>query len=569
MKSPTRSYLAFLLTSFSLAFTLLSGCGLKSVSENLNTKMSDSFADQHGDSSNGDNNLDKTGKAGAGEDTLAYLGVQKSNTLAACQEYLSRFPEGAHKDDVSSTLEELSYNLAMQAGTLAAYHEFARRFPDSDHTLEIRQKTELLTEKIARQADSISLFKEYLDLFENGAKRQDGLKIVENLAFQQAKAADSISLYQDFVDHFPKSQHIEEIQNLIAGRHFQIALASHSILLLEDFVATYPESELFMEANEALEQLMFEKTIGLGSQIALNDFRQHYPDSRYRLLLEYYMNHEADTHRRPNKHPPNGDFDIYQDQDCRNSEKGKDQNFISPYQAAALKAGTDVYAFFNKNSWRLHLKQKKKERVDGIAQLEDYTKKEPENPVYYYRLGEALRKRNNAAARDLRQAIIAYKEALNFNHLCDQTHHGLAEAYYLSDEWDAALNEISPLIERFPDESAYLMLRGKIYLKMKEYQKAEKDLLKVIKTNPEDAEVNFFMGKIHCFLRQPLKAIIHLTKCIRIQPDNLEARFYRAMQYDIQSQNRRSKEDLEFIMGNNPDSPWAARARAYLGENGR
>jgi hypothetical protein len=117
---------------------------------------------------------------------LMYAEIVAGATLKECQEYLSRYREGVHAQQVRVALDPLLFENAKKANTIRDYKEYLQEYPQGSFTTEAQSLLDPLLFEWATKEDWHSSYEEYLRFC---ATCSNAEKAKERLAALQAVLA--------------------------------------------------------------------------------------------------------------------------------------------------------------------------------------------------------------------------------------------------------------------------------------------------------------------------------------------------------------------------------------------
>jgi len=108
-------------------------------------------------------------------------------------------------------------------------------------------------------------------------------------------------------------------------------------------------------------------------------------------------------------------------------------------------------------------------------------------------------------------------ERVNTQVAYDQARQALATG-----QFEVALGYIDRAIARYPSDSSYLVLRGRILLEQRRMHQAKESLDRAIEINPKDAEAHYFLGVVAQRCDDTAGAQANYAKAHELDPKNLQ-----------------------------------------------
>lgn len=192
------------------------------------------------------------------EDQDLYANVRSSKSVTQLEAYLSEFPYGAYRSEVSSLManqqDENAWNTAVSEGYTSAYESYLSQYPEGAYANEAR-------ETITRW---------------------------DQEAYNEAKKIDSQVSLTYYLSNYPNGRYRNEVQTLLKGRQEEDAFAATSSGNLQDFEAylqTYPNGKYAVGIDQAIADYLFKKAEDAYA-------RQQYTNATrdYAAYLERYPN---------------------------------------------------------------------------------------------------------------------------------------------------------------------------------------------------------------------------------------------------------------------------------------
>jgi TolA-binding protein len=117
---------------------------------------------------------------------LMYAEIVAGSTLEMAQDYLSRFPDGSHVQQVQAALDPLLFAHARKKNTVDDYEEYLKSYPQGDFAAQARTLLDPILFAKATKEDWHTAYEEYLQYCPTGA---NAAKSQQRIAFLKANPA--------------------------------------------------------------------------------------------------------------------------------------------------------------------------------------------------------------------------------------------------------------------------------------------------------------------------------------------------------------------------------------------
>ncbi len=182
--------------------------------------------------------------------------------------------------------------------------------------------------------------------------------------------------------------------------------------------------------------------------------------------------------------------------------------------------------------------------------------------VDFYRAGSRA-----LAAGDLPEAVENLREAVRINNAYFDAYAGLAEAYYLLDEYDEALANIREAVRLSRRNADVYVLQARILLGLGDLPGAREALDIALRLRPNDASARLTEAEIALAEGQVDAAEDRFLEVLRLNPDGRQALLSLMILYDTMGQPERAERYLDPALRNYADSALVQYLAAthYLG----
>lgn len=127
-------------------------------------------------------------------------------------EFLERYPDSDHRQDIIQALDEARYRAAEMEDTVEGYREFQRKYPTSRFGAKARHREEELVFLKAWEVGTEGAFRHFLDRFRS-TSLVSGMPEVR--AFLKARETGKVYAYQEFLAAYPRGRLAAEFLPLI------------------------------------------------------------------------------------------------------------------------------------------------------------------------------------------------------------------------------------------------------------------------------------------------------------------------------------------------------------------
>lgn len=201
-------------------------------------------------------------------------------------------------------------------------------------------------------------------------------------------------------------------------------------------------------------------------------------------------------------------------------EKGKESNAVKISLTLLVSDFTDqAVKAFNENKYESALASFKSIlEIEDMPVMQEKDQKAAVDTVIIFNAGLAA---YNAEKYD--EAVKYYKEAATHGYNGARTYELIASSYINMQDTAQALTTLQEGFEKYPENSAIMVLMINIYLNANKVDDAMKYLNLAIKQDPENASFYFARGSLYDKIGQPDSAITAYEKAISLKPDYFDA----------------------------------------------
>ncbi len=133
-------------------------------------------------------------------DMVAFVEVQKTDTIDAYEEFLSQYPKSEFAPISERRIKALQFEKVKKIDTAPVYLDYIRRNPNSIFLEEAKDRAEILIFQDAIRTNNKENFQEYLEIYPEGQFAAAAKKGLEIITFQHLLKNGSISDLQTFAE---------------------------------------------------------------------------------------------------------------------------------------------------------------------------------------------------------------------------------------------------------------------------------------------------------------------------------------------------------------------------------
>ncbi|MDD4190799.1 MAG: tetratricopeptide repeat protein [Mangrovibacterium sp.] len=238
-------------------------------------------------------------------------------------------------------------------------------------------------------------------------------------------------------------------------------------------------------------------------------------------------------------------------------EKGKNANAVKISLTLLVSDFTDqAVKAFGENKYEAALASFKSIlEIEGLPLMQEADKGAAVDTVIIFNAGLAAYN-----AEKYEEAVKFYKEAAKYEYNGARTYELIASSYINMQDTVQALTTLNEGFEKYPENSAILVLMINIYLNSNKVDDAMKYLDLAINQDPENASFYFARGSLYDKIGQQDNAIIAYEKAIELKQDYFDAYYNLGAIY--YNQGVRQLETANAVPSNQPEKYEAEKNKA-------
>ncbi|MDW3648728.1 MAG: SUMF1/EgtB/PvdO family nonheme iron enzyme [Bacteroidia bacterium] len=228
-------------------------------------------------------------------------------TEALCQEYQDNFPEGEDLLEVSKIKFALTENRvwreALESNSLAAFENYLSKYPDGSFKEEADERKREQTKGLKAWQEAEAFYN--IQAFENFIKEypnseffeQATFKLKELKAWKHAKASKKAEMLEAFIGDFPESPHLGKAEELLANTAERKQKKKMQLIVTGVSFLVFLTVAVIWFRNEQNKKERFDKNIGIAEYeirqgnftkviVALEKAEEAMPDNKELLRLD-------------------------------------------------------------------------------------------------------------------------------------------------------------------------------------------------------------------------------------------------------------------------------------------
>ncbi|MEI8190251.1 MAG: hypothetical protein WCI75_11100 [candidate division NC10 bacterium] len=231
----------------------------------------------------------KEAKAAKDEKSWRYCLAQ--GKLESYKAYLTEYESGAHAKEAKAVVRSLEFMAAGETGTIEAYTAFLKSHPG--HT-EASQRLRQLRYQKALNEGTFEAWKSFFDDYrysiwpgdgpEAETMKSNALREVERLLYERIAAAPTLELCRDYLKRYPGGLHERQVVLKMEPFLFEEAMRADKAEGYLEYLEKYPDGERVAAAVKGLDAIVFRKPEDRESFSAFDRYLRALPKDRDRIL---------------------------------------------------------------------------------------------------------------------------------------------------------------------------------------------------------------------------------------------------------------------------------------------
>ena len=215
-------------------------------------------------------------------DEAAYTELTRKKSLEMHRSYLERFPNGAHRAEVSAGIESIVWRKCTEADTSDAYRDYLEKYLTGVHAEEARSAVEKLEYNAAGQENTLQKWTSFLAAHPNGKHTSQAKQALDALLLAQAKAAakDAAAL-QTLFKQCKTAATADTVFRMWHDASWASAQEEHTGESYRKYLLHFPGGDHVQAANEAIESIDWLKSREIGDSEAYSQFLQKHPRGKH------------------------------------------------------------------------------------------------------------------------------------------------------------------------------------------------------------------------------------------------------------------------------------------------
>ena len=190
---------------------------------------------------------------------LLYESIILSPTLELCEDYLGRYRNGPHKQQVMIKMEPCLFEHAMQKNDIDTYLKYVEKYPKGYRDPEIKQRLNNLFFTKLNEKEDFRSFEKYLRLCSE--EKASLLVRMEPFMFDWARRVNTIESCERYIKEYPEGPSLDQAQRLLDPLLFKKAQEDDWYSSYEDYIKKCPNGANVLKAKERIEELKANKAV--------------------------------------------------------------------------------------------------------------------------------------------------------------------------------------------------------------------------------------------------------------------------------------------------------------------
>lgn len=158
--------------------------------------------------------------------------------------------------------EDLSFEMAESVNTVAAYNDFQSRFPSNHHAAEAGKSVELLSWKAACNTNTREAYQEFVMAYPQGESLAAVPAHMERIAWDSTCSVNTAEAYETFLRQHPGSEFDTDARRRIEGLDWGRTREVNSVAACDSFLRRYPDGFFKLDAQNHRNALLAEQMNG-------------------------------------------------------------------------------------------------------------------------------------------------------------------------------------------------------------------------------------------------------------------------------------------------------------------
>lgn len=188
-----------------------------------------------------------------------YERIVSAPSLELCKDYLERYSDGPHKQQVIVKMEPCLFDQAMRTNNIDTYLEYLDNYPEGYRDNEIKERLNALIFTKLDVKEDFEKFEEYLRPCPKD--KPTLMARMEPLILEWAKNANTVESYEKYLEEYPKGPHLQEVRTFLEPLLFKKAQEEDWYSTYEDYIKKCPNGQSVQKARERIAWLKANKAI--------------------------------------------------------------------------------------------------------------------------------------------------------------------------------------------------------------------------------------------------------------------------------------------------------------------
>jgi eukaryotic-like serine/threonine-protein kinase len=185
------------------------------------------------------------------EEPDAWPQVANSGSTDQLEQYRAQNPNSPHLGELEATLDKLYWDKAMGAGTAVAFEEYLTKCPNGKHRDDAQEN---LTWRKTESANTIQAFRDYQRQHPQGTHFESAGKKIDDLRFQEARNSGDEATLQAFLKDYPSGTRHDQIFGRLDDMAWERTNKNDKVSL-QAYLSEMPGGKHLSQAQDAIEKL--------------------------------------------------------------------------------------------------------------------------------------------------------------------------------------------------------------------------------------------------------------------------------------------------------------------------
>ncbi len=188
-----------------------------------------------------------------------YEKILAAPTLELCREYINRYYNGVHKQQVIIKMEPFLHDEAARKNESAGYFEYLGYYPEGYQDKDVRERLEALIFKPLDEKEDFSTYRRYLGLSPKDEKRLK--ERMEPLMGDWARRVNTVDSLRKYLGEYPDGPNADQARALLEPLLYQKARDEDWYSAYEEYIRECPKGKNVGPAKERIAWLKANRAV--------------------------------------------------------------------------------------------------------------------------------------------------------------------------------------------------------------------------------------------------------------------------------------------------------------------